>query len=133
MLVGLLDWVVEFDECWVIVGFNGVGKMLLLCIVVVVEYLLLGVVFVFGEWLGWVDVLELCVWVGFSFLVLVEWVFGDECVCDFVVFVGYVVLGWWCECYEVVDYYCVIDMLESLGVEYLVNCIYGILLEGECK
>ncbi|GFG64046.1 ABC transporter ATP-binding protein [Mycobacterium kubicae] len=133
VLVGPLDWAVELDERWVIIGANGAGKTSLLRIAAASEHPSTGVAFILGERLGRIDVSELRARIGLSSASLAQRVPSDEVVRDLVVSAGYSVLGRWRERYEDIDYQRAVDMLESLGAEHLADRTYGTLSEGERK
>jgi len=133
LLVGPVDWQVELDERWVIIGANGAGKTSLLRIAAAMEFPSSGTATVLGERLGQVDMSELRQRVGLSSSALAQRIPDGEVVRDLVVSAGYAVLGRWRETYDEVDEIRALDTLESVGAEHLADRVYGTLSEGERK
>ncbi len=133
VLVGPVDWQVELDERWVVIGPTGAGKTSLLRMAAAMEYPSSGVAVVLGERLGRVDMAELRQRVGLSSSALAQRIPDEELVRDLVVSAGYAVLGRWRERYDDMDYLRALDTLESVGAEHLAGRTYGTLSEGERK
>lgn len=132
-LVGPVDWQVELDERWVVLGPNGIGKTTLLRIAACELYPSSGVAFVLGERLGRIDLAELRPRIGWSSAATGNRVPADEKVGDLVVSAGYGVLGRWRETYDELDTERAEEVLRLLGANHLVDREFGTLSEGERK
>jgi iron complex transport system ATP-binding protein len=132
-LLSGLDWRVEEDERWVVLGANGAGKTTLLRLAAAELHPTTGEVHVLGEQLGRVDVFELRPRIGFCSAALLSRVPGAERVGDLVVSAGYGVLGRWREAYESTDTTRAGELLKALGVAHLAEREFGTLSEGERK
>ncbi|HEU5470108.1 MAG TPA: ABC transporter ATP-binding protein [Actinophytocola sp.] len=132
LLTGL-DWQVELDERWVVLGANGAGKTTLLRLAAAELHPTTGQVHVLGERLGRVDVFELRPRIGFCSAALLTRVPGEERVADLVVSAGYAVLGRWREEYETTDTARAAELMKALGVAHLGDRRFGTLSEGERK
>jgi iron complex transport system ATP-binding protein len=132
LLTGV-DWQVELDERWVILGANGAGKTTLLRLAAAELHPTTGEVHVLGERLGRVDVFELRPRIGFASAALLARVPAEETVGDLVVSAGYAVLGRWREDYETTDTARAAELLKALGIAHLADRTFGTLSEGERK
>nr|WP_243659116.1 ABC transporter ATP-binding protein [Tamaricihabitans halophyticus] len=132
-LLSGLDWQVELDERWVILGANGAGKTTLLRLAAAEMHPTTGVVDLLGERLGRVDVFELRPRIGFCTAALANRVPPDEVVRDVVVSAGYAVLGRWREEYDSLDHDRAMGLLGMLGIPHLADRRFGTLSEGERK
>jgi iron complex transport system ATP-binding protein len=132
LLTGV-DWQVELDERWVVLGANGAGKTTLLRLAAAELHPTIGTVHVLGERLGRVDVFELRTRIGFASAALLNRVPGEEQVRDVVVSAGYAVLGRWREAYESTDTARAAELMKALGVAHLAERKFGTLSEGERK
>jgi iron complex transport system ATP-binding protein len=132
-LLSGVDWSVELDERWVILGANGAGKTTLLRLAAAELHPSTGVVHVLGERLGRVDVFELRTRVGFCSAALLARVPPQERVLDVVVSAGYAVLGRWRESYDQLDTGRAQELCKSLGIAHLTDRPFGTLSEGERK
>jgi iron complex transport system ATP-binding protein len=132
LLTGV-DWQVELDERWVVLGANGAGKTTLLRLAAAELHPTTGTVHVLGERLGRVDVFELRTRIGFASAALLNRVPGEEQVRDVVVSAGYAVLGRWREAYESTDTTRAAELMKALGVAHLAERKFGTLSEGERK
>ncbi len=128
-----LDWAVELDERWVVLGANGAGKTTLLRLAAAELHPTSGTVHVLGEQLGRVNLFELRTRIGLTSAALGLRVPHDETVRDVVVSAGYGVLGRWRERYESGDTDRAEDLLDALGVRALAGRAFGTLSEGERK
>src|SRR5436190_22428946 len=128
-----LNWQVELDERWVVLGANGAGKTTLLRLAAAEMHPTSGVVEVLGERLGRVDVFDLRTRIGFCSAALLARVPGQEKVGDVVVSAGYGVLGRWREAYETPDTTRAAELMKALGVAHLAGRSFGTLSEGERK
>jgi iron complex transport system ATP-binding protein len=133
LLLDAVDWTVEEDERWVILGPNGAGKTTLLQLASTTLHATAGVVAVFGERLGAVDVFELRPRIGLSSAALAQRIPGGEQVIDVVVSAGYAVIGRWREAYGRLDVRRARMLLARFGVGDLADRTYGTLSEGERK
>jgi iron complex transport system ATP-binding protein len=132
-LLADVNWSVELDERWVILGANGAGKTTLLRLAAAELHPSTGEVHVLGEKLGRVDVFELRPRVGFCSAAVIARVPPQEKVIDVVVSAGYAVLGRWREDYEQLDMGRALELCESLGIGELTEREFGTLSEGERK
>lgn len=132
-LLSGLDWQVEEDERWVVLGANGAGKTTLLRLAAAELHPTTGEVHVLGERLGRVDVTELRTRIGFCSAALLGRVPAAEKVGDLVVSAGYGVLGRWREAYDNTDTARAAELLKALGVAHLAERAFGTLSEGERK
>ncbi|MCP2273986.1 ABC transporter ATP-binding protein [Actinokineospora diospyrosa] len=128
-----LDWRVELDERWVVLGSNGAGKTTLLRLAGAELHPSTGVVHVLGERLGRVNVFELRTRIGFATAALAGRVPAEEKVRDVVVSAGYAVLGRWREEYDQLDTGRADELLKTLGIAGLGDRTFGTLSEGERK
>jgi iron complex transport system ATP-binding protein len=133
LLLERIDWTVEEDERWVILGPNGAGKTTLLQLAATTMHATSGVVGVFGERLGRVDVFELRPRIGLTSAALAQRIPSGELVIDVVVSAGYAVLGRWREAYGRLDVRRAKALLRRFGVAELAERRYGTLSEGERK
>ncbi len=133
LLLDSVDWTVEEDERWVILGPNGAGKTTLLQLAATTMQPTSGVVGVFGELLGAVDVFELRPRIGFSSAALAQGIPSEELVLDAVVSAGYAVIGRWREAYGRLDTRRARMLLARFGVGDMADRRYGTLSEGERK
>jgi iron complex transport system ATP-binding protein len=132
-LLADVNWSVELDERWVILGANGAGKTTLLKMAAAELHPSAGEVHVLGERLGRVDVFELRPRVGFCSAALLARVPAEETVLDVVVSAGYAVVGRWREAYDQLDTGRATELCKALGIAHLVERQFGTLSEGERK
>ncbi|OKI89293.1 iron ABC transporter ATP-binding protein [Micromonospora sp. CB01531] len=128
-----LDWRVELDERWVVLGANGAGKTTLLNLAAGRLHPTTGTAHVLGERIGRTDVNELRTRIGLSTATLAERIPGDERVADVVVTAAWSVVGRWRENYDRTDELRAQSLLRQLGVGHLAERAYGTLSEGERK
>lgn len=128
-----VNWSVELDERWVILGANGAGKTTLLRIAAGHLHPTTGTVHLLGEQLGRVDVFELRPRIGFTSAALAQRIPSRELVRDVVVSAGYAVIGRWREEYDAMDLERAHALLSQLGVGQLADRTFGTLSEGERK
>ncbi len=128
-----VNWSVELDERWVILGGNGAGKTTLLRLAGAELHPSGGTVDVLGERLGKVDVFELRTRIGFCSAALANRVPAEEKVLDVVVSAGYAVVGRWREQYDQLDTGRAEELLKAMGVAHLSERTFGTLSEGERK
>ncbi|MGH3451422.1 MAG: ABC transporter ATP-binding protein [Haloechinothrix sp.] len=132
-LLADLNWSVELDERWVVLGSNGAGKTTMLRLAAAELHPTTGSVHVLGEQLGRTDVFELRPRIGFTSAAIAGRVPSDEAVRDVVVSAGYAVMGRWRERYDRLDTDRADELLGALGVAHLAERRYGTLSEGERK
>jgi iron complex transport system ATP-binding protein len=132
-LLSEVNWSVELDERWVILGANGAGKTTLLKLAAAELHPTTGEVHVLGEKLGRVDVFELRPRIGFCSSALISRIPPEETVLDVVVSAGYAVLGRWREAYDQLDTGRALDLCKSFGIGHLADRLFGTLSEGERK
>jgi iron complex transport system ATP-binding protein len=132
-LLSEVNWSVELDERWVILGANGAGKTTLLRLAAAELHPTTGTVHVLGEQLGRVDVFELRPRIGFCSAALIARVPPEEKVIDVVVSAGYAVMGRWREAYDRLDTGRAADLCAALGIGHLTEREFGTLSEGERK
>nr|WP_245572452.1 ABC transporter ATP-binding protein [Actinokineospora enzanensis] len=128
-----VNWRVELDERWVILGSNGAGKTTLLRLAGAELHPTTGTVHVLGERLGRVNVFELRTRVGFATAATGNRLPQDEKVLDVVVSAGYAVLGRGREEYDRLDTGRAADLLKAMGIAGLADRTFGTLSEGERK
>jgi iron complex transport system ATP-binding protein len=132
-LLSEVNWSVELDERWVILGANGAGKTTLLRLAAAELHPTTGEVHVLGEKLGRVDVFELRPRIGFCSAAVIARVPPQEKVIDVVVSAGYAVLGRWREDYDQLDTGRAQELCKSFGIGHLTEREFGTLSEGERK
>jgi iron complex transport system ATP-binding protein len=128
-----IDWVVEEDERWVILGANGAGKTTLLQVAAAQIHPTSGVAGILGEVLGTVDVFDLRPRIGLTSAALADRIPRQELVRDVVVSASYSVLGRWREHYDELDHDRARDLLVEVGTGHLLDRTFGTLSEGERK
>ncbi|HSJ20205.1 MAG TPA: ABC transporter ATP-binding protein [Nocardioidaceae bacterium] len=128
-----IDWVVEEDERWVILGANGAGKTTLLQVAAAQIHPTSGVAGILGEVLGTVDVFDLRPRIGLTSAALADRIPRQELVRDVVVSASYSVLGRWREHYDELDHDRARDLLVEVGAGHLLERTFGTLSEGERK
>lgn len=132
-LVADVNWSVELDERWVVLGSNGAGKTTLLRLAAAQLHPSTGTVHVLGEQLGRTDVFELRTRVGFASAALNGRVPESEIVKDVVLSAGYAVVGRWRESYDDMDTDRALQMLDAMGIAHLADRQFHTLSEGERK
>lgn len=128
-----LNWQVELDERWVVLGKNGAGKTTLLALAAAQLHPSEGSVRILGERLGEVDVFELRPRIGLASAALASRIPPGERVSDIVISAGYSVMGRWREEYDSVDHGRAASLLARWGVGHLADRDFGTLSEGERK
>ena len=128
-----IDWSVEPDQRWVILGANGAGKTTLLRVASTRMFPSRGAVHVLGERLGAVDVFELRPRIGLSSVALGERIPAREKVRDVVLTASYGMVGRWREKYDAADEARADAVLRQMGAAQLRDRLYGTLSEGERK
>jgi iron complex transport system ATP-binding protein len=131
LLLDSINWTVEEDERWAVLGANGAGKTTLLQIAAATLHPTSGAAYVFGERLGGVDVFELRPRIGLASSAIAHRIPNGERVVDVVVSAGYAVIGRWREAYGRLDVRRAGALLERVGVGALGERTYGTLSQGE--
>jgi iron complex transport system ATP-binding protein len=131
LLLDRINWTVELDERWAVLGANGAGKTTLLQIAAAVLHPTSGEAYVFGERLGGVDVFELRPRIGLASSSIAQRIPNGERVVDVVVSAGYAVIGRWREAYGRLDVRRAGSLLDRVGVGSLAERTYGTLSQGE--
>lgn len=135
-LVGPIDWQVELDERWVIIGPpNGAGKTSLVRMAAAEEFPSKGTAFLMGERIGKTDMRDLRALIGISSAAVQHRIPDNERVDDLVISAGYAVLGRWREEYQDMDFGRVEEILAQVGgATHLAKRTWGgTLSEGEKK
>src|SRR3954463_6709082 len=114
-----VDWTVEEDERWVVLGANGAGKTTLLQVASAQIHPTSGVAGILGEVLGTTDVFELRPRIGLTSAALAERIPREEIVHDVVVSASYSVLGRWREQSDALDHERADELLAQLRVDHL--------------
>lgn len=133
VLLDHVNWRVELDERWVILGKNGAGKTTLLKLASAQMHPSDGTVTLLGDRLGKVDVFDLRPRIGLASSALATRIPSAERVSDIVVSAGYSVMGRWREEYDEIDHDRARALLHQWGVEQMADRHYGTLSEGERK
>ncbi len=133
ILLDGVDWMVEEDERWVILGANGAGKTTLMQLCSAQIHPTSGVLGILGEVVGTVDVFELRPRIGWTSAAVAERIPRHEIVRDVVVSASYGVVGRWRERYDELDHDRARDLLVEVGAGALLERTFGTLSEGERK
>lgn len=128
-----ISWQVAASDRWVILGPNGAGKTTLMQMVQTLIFPSAGIVQIFGEYLGLVDVFELRPRIGLSSASLLDLFPEQETVLDVVKTSAYSMTGTWRENYEDTDFQRAEDLLKQWGVLHLSGRVFRTLSEGEKK
>jgi iron complex transport system ATP-binding protein len=128
-----INWTVEEDERWVVLGANGAGKTTLLQVAAAQTHPTSGVAGILGEVLGTVDVFELRPRIGLTSAAIADKIPRRELVRDVVVSASYGVLGRWREHYDELDHERARALLVEVGAGDLLDRTFGTLSEGERK
>jgi iron complex transport system ATP-binding protein len=128
-----IDWTVEPDERWVILGRNGAGKTTLLQIAAAALHPSSGEALVLGESLGKTDLAELRPLLGFASSALARRIPRNERVLDVVMTAAYAVTGRWNELYEEIDERRAHRVLAEWHLDHLSERTFGNLSDGEQK
>lgn len=132
-LLDSVDWMVEEDERWVILGRNGAGKTTLLQLASASMHPTSGSVTILEQRLGRTDVFELRPRIGLTSAALADRIPSDERVRDVVVTASYGVTGRWREAYDELDHERSDSLLQEIGIRHLGDRLFGTLSEGERK
>jgi iron complex transport system ATP-binding protein len=128
-----IDWAVEPDERWVILGRNGAGKTTLLQIAAAAMHPSSGEAVVLGESVGHTDLAELRPLLGFASSAVARRIPRNERVLDVVMTAAYAVTGRWNELYEEIDERRAHRVLSEWHLDHLADRTFGSLSDGEQK
>ncbi len=128
-----VSWKINSNEHWVVLGPNGAGKTTLMQILQTMIFPTNGIVEIFGEYLGLVDVFELRPRIGLSSASMLDQFPDHETALDVVKTAAYSMTGTWREKYENTDLNRARDLLSKWGIAHLENRIFRSLSEGEKK
>ena len=128
-----IDWAVEPDERWVILGRNGAGKTTLLQVAAAALHPSSGEAVVLGESVGHTDLAELRPLLGFASSALARRIPRNERVLDVVMTAAYAVTGRWNELYEEIDERRAHRVLAEWHLDHLAERTFGSLSDGEQK
>ncbi len=126
-----VDWRVETDERWVVLGANGSGKTTLLRVASLYLHPTEGTVTVLGGMLGHTDVRSLRTHVGLASPALADLLRPDVAVADVVMTAKHAALEPWWHAYDDADRVRARGLLERLGVDRLADRPFGSLSSGE--
>jgi len=126
-----IDWTVEPDERWIVLGRNGCGKSTLLRIASLYLHPSRGTVRVLGEELGRTDVRRLRQRVGYSAAAFAELLRPALSVRDVVMTAKYAALEPWWHTYNDADRARAVAMLERVGCEAFADHVFATLSSGE--
>lgn len=128
-----LDWQVESDQRWVVIGANGAGKTTLLRIAAAQLQPSRGHAAVLGETLGEINVFDLRTRIGFASSALANRIPNTERVLDAVMTASYGITGRWNELYESVDERRALRVLNEWELGEYAERLFGTLSDGERK
>jgi len=128
-----VNWSVDDDQRWVILGANGAGKTTLLQIAAAIIHPSNGVAEVLEEPLGGTDLFELRPRIGFASTAMARRVPAGEKVLDVVMTAAYSVTGRWNEEYEDIDERRAQRVLVEWKLDHLAQRKFGTLSDGEQK
>jgi len=128
-----INWAVEAGHRWVVLGPNGAGKTTLIQLASANIFPTSGVISIFGDIMGLVDVFEIRPRIGLSSALLDDKIPADEKVLDVVRTSAYGMTATWREQYEAVDTKRAESLLREWEIRDLRMRHYGTLSEGERK
>ncbi len=126
-----VDWTVNPDERWVILGPNGSGKTTLVQIASLWLHPSSGEVTVLGQVLGRTDVRQLRRRIGFASAAMADRLRGELMVSDVVMTAGNAALEPWWHQYDLTDANRADEALDRVGVLRLAARRFGTLSSGE--
>lgn len=128
-----VSWKIQSNEHWVVLGPNGAGKTTLLQILQTQIFPSKGIVEIFGEYMGLIDVFELRPRIGLTSASLLELFPEHETVLDVVKTSAYSMTGTWQEDYDHADIERARSLMQKWGIASLEKRIFKSLSEGEKK
>ncbi|MDF2492056.1 MAG: transporter ATP-binding protein [Microbacterium sp.] len=132
-IVSHLDWQVDADQRWVVLGANGAGKTTVLQLAASLDHPTSGSVTILGERLGRTDVFELRPRIGFASSAMARRIPADETVLNVVLTAAYAVVGRWNEQYDRIDERRALRVLAEWKLDHLADRTFGTLSDGEQK
>jgi iron complex transport system ATP-binding protein len=132
-IVSHLDWRVDDDQRWVVLGANGAGKTTVLQLAATLEHPTFGSVTILGERMGRTDVFELRPRIGFASSAMARRIPADETVLNVVLTAAFSVLGRWNEQYDRIDERRALRVLAEWKLDHLADRTFGTLSDGEQK
>lgn len=128
-----LSWKIFPGEHWVVLGPNGAGKTSILQLLHTSIFPTTGLVQIFDEILGLVDIFEIRPRIGFSSASLLDAFPDSESAIDVVKTAAYSMTGTWREDYEDTDLARAEKLLQDWGMSQLKHRLFKTLSEGEKK
>lgn len=128
-----VDWQVESDQRWVIIGANGAGKTTLLRVAAAQIHPTNGQATILNERLGEINVFDLRTRIGFASSALASHIPNSESVLDAVMTAAYAVTGRWNERYEDIDERRARRVLNEWKLGDYADRAFGTLSDGERK
>jgi iron complex transport system ATP-binding protein len=128
-----VNWEVQADERWVVLGANGAGKTTLLEVAGAQLFPTSGTVSVLDTELGTADLSELRPRIGFASTALARRIPVTEKVLDVVLTAAYAITGRWNEEYDEIDERRARRVLEEWGLGAFAERTFGELSDGEQK
>lgn len=132
-IVDGIDWSVDDDQRWVVLGANGAGKTTILQLAATFIHPTAGTVTILDERLGRTDVFDLRPRIGFASSAMARRMPPEETVLNTVMTAAYSVLGRWNESYEDIDERRALRVLAEWRLDHLADRTFGTLSEGEQK
>ena len=126
-----IDWTVEQDQRWIVLGANGSGKTSLVRIAALYEHPSRGTVDVLGERLGRTDVRDLRRRVALVSPALVDLIRPGLTGTEVVMCAKYAALEPWWHTYTDQDRARAVELLDAQGVGFAARRPYGSLSSGE--
>ena len=132
-IVSHLNWQVDDDQRWVVLGANGAGKTTALQLAASLDHPTSGSVTILGERLGRTDVFELRPRIGFASSAMARRIPAEETVLNVVLTAAYAVVGRWNEQYDRIDERRALRVLAEWKLDHLADRTFGTLSDGEQK
>jgi iron complex transport system ATP-binding protein len=130
-LLQSVDWTIDPEQHWVVLGANGSGKTTLLRVVSTMLHPTTGSVRVLGETLGRTDVRALRTRIGMASTALADQLRPQLLTTDVVMTAKHAALEPWWHTYDDADRTRARDLLISMGCAHLIDREFGIASSGE--